>query len=178
MKRLTFSSVARWLLVMGLTVAWGCDSNQLHTDELETDPLHTEAGAPESPGFDAETAIGAWVELWATYDLGPLEDLFLDDARLTYFSSEKEGLMVGPDAIREHHVGFDFVEGGRAPEQELWVDDIHVSEFGTVAVVGATWYFGDRATPDVASRGPMTVVYVNEGEGPRIAHMHFADYEP
>ncbi len=178
MKRPTASIEPGWLLLVGVTLVWGCDSGQLHTDELETDPLHTEASAPESPVFDAEAAINAWVVLWATYDLGRLDDLFLNDARLTYFSSEKEGLMVGPDAIREHHVGFDFVEGGRAPEQELWVDDIHVSEFGTVAVVGATWYFGDRATPDDASRGPMTVVYVNEGEGPRITHMHFADYEP
>ncbi len=166
MKRPTLRSTPLWWLVVGMTLAWGCDSNELHTEESM------------SPGFDAEAEMNAWVELWATYDLRRLDDLFLDDSRLTYFSSEKAGLMVGPAAIREHHVGFDFVEGGRAPEQELWVEDIHVSEFGAIAVVGATWYFGDRTTPADASRGPMTVVYVDEGEGPRIAHMHFADYEP
>lgn len=120
--------------------------------------------------------MNAWVELWATYDLARVDDLFLADPRLSYFSSEKEGLMVGPSAIRAHHEGFEFVVGGRVPEQELWVDDVHVSEFGNIAVVGAMWHFGDRASPGEASRGPMTVVYVDEGQGPRIAHMHFADY--
>jgi ketosteroid isomerase-like protein len=152
----------------GAAATWGCDSGR-----PEPDP---NGSGSEGLGFDAEAELGAWVELWATYDLERVDDLFLDDPRLTYFSSETEGLMVGPAAIRTHHEGFDFVEGGRAPGQELWVEEIHVSEFGRVAVVGATWHFGDRAMPDEASRGPMTVVYVDEGHGPKIAHMHFADY--
>ena len=139
-------------------------------------------GAPNpsrapSKAFDADANIGAWVELWNTRDLSQVDELFLSDSRLTYLSSELEGLIQGPAAVREHHEGFGFVEGGIAPEQELWVEDTQSSVYGTVAVVTAVWLFGDRSDRrDSISRGPMTVVYTLVDDRYRVAHMHFANY--
>jgi hypothetical protein len=127
--------------------------------------------------FDAHALVARWVHLWRTYDLDLVDELFLADDRLTYFSSEKEGLVRGIDAVREHHRGFGFVPGGKAPEQQLWVDDVQADRFGDTAVVTAIWYFGDPSRPASENqRGPMTMVYVRDGETFRIAHLHFANY--
>ena len=137
------------------------------------------AGEVDTPptGFDAKTQVDAWVELWNTYDLTRLEDLFLWDSTVTYLSSEREGLIRGPAALREHHVGMGFVDGGRPPEQELWVEDVRSSVYDATAVVSAVWLFGERsAATDSVQRGPMTIVYVRTAGGFRIAHMHFANY--
>jgi len=129
------------------------------------------------PAFDAEAVVSEWVGLWRTYDLDLVDDLFLQDERVTYFSSEFEGLIRGSAELLEHHRGFGFVPGGIEPEQELWVEDVEAMVHGEAVVVGAQWYFGDRAARDEAGRGPMTVVYVWDGDRYRIAHMHFANYE-
>jgi ketosteroid isomerase-like protein len=132
-----------------------------------------------SEAFDAGAQVAEWVELWNTRDLARLDELFLADSRVTYFSSELEGLIQGPSAVRAHHEGFGFVDGGVEPEQELWVEDVRSSVFGSTAVVTAIWLFGDRAAPaDSISRGPMTAVYTWADDGYRIAHMHFAEYLP
>ena len=131
-----------------------------------------------SPGFDADGLIAAWVGLWRTYDLDRVSELFLPDARANYLSSEREGLIVGIDAVLEHHRGFGFAPGGLEPEQELWVEDIAGFSYGNTGVVTGVWYFGDRGSPAGAQRGPMTVVYTLYGDEYRIAHMHFANYEP
>jgi ketosteroid isomerase-like protein len=135
---------------------------------------------PASPeAFDAEADVAAWVELWNTRDLARVDELFVNDSSVTYFSSEREGLIEGFAAVRAHHEGFGFVEGGTEPEQELWVEGVRSAVFGNVAVVGAIWQFGDRAAPpDSISRGPMTAVYTWTGDRYRIAHMHFAEYQP
>jgi hypothetical protein len=137
----------------------------------------TGAAQATSAELDADALIARWVELWNTYDLHLVDELFLTDSRVTYFSSEREGLIRGIEAVREHHRGFGFVEGGRAPEQELWVEQVEADDFGGTAVITAIWYFGDRGTPEQAQRGPMTFVYVRVGEEYRLAHLHFANYE-
>lgn len=136
--------------------------------------------SPASPDtFDADAHVAAWVELWSTRDLARVDELFLNDSSVTYFSSEREGLIHGFAAVLAHHEGFGFVEGGTEPEQELWVEGVQSSIYGDVAVVGAIWLFGDRsAPPEGISRGPMTVVYTWAGDRYRIAHMHFAEYQP
>lgn len=126
--------------------------------------------------FDADHYVGRWVAMWNSYDLDEVDELFLADDRVTYLSSEKEGLIRGIDAVREHHRGFGFVPGGREPEQELWVDEIDAVVFGDSAVVTAVWYFGDRDAETDAQRGPMTLVYVDTGSEYRLAHLHFANY--
>jgi hypothetical protein len=131
--------------------------------------------APVAP-FDADAEVAAWVHLWNSYDLSLLDDLFLTDDRVTYLSSEREGLIKGGDALRAHHEGFGFVPGGHEPEQALWVDDLQSTTFGPTSVVTGVWYFGDETAPEAAQRGPMTIVYTWTDDGYRIAHMHFASY--
>jgi hypothetical protein len=63
-------------------------------------------------GFDAGL-VDEWVSLWNTYDLSMVETLFLDDDRVSYFSSEKEGAVQGIQALIEHHRGLGFVPGGK-----------------------------------------------------------------
>ncbi len=135
-------------------------------------------GYRDSPmPFDTETHIAAWVDLWRTYDLNRVDQLFLADSTVTYFSSETEGLIKGFAAVREHHAVLGLSEGGVIPEQELWVEDLHTSIHGPTAVVTGIWLFGNRQAPsDEAQRGPMTVVYVWDHDDYRIAHMHFASY--
>jgi len=129
-----------------------------------------------APAFNAEVEVARWVELWGTYDLDTNKELFVQDDRLTYFSSEREGLIIGPTELDEHYAGFGFVPGGVVPEQKIWVQDIHSTDVGGAFVVGAVWFFGDPENPADAGRGPMTIVYTFDGDAYRIAHMHFANY--
>ena len=144
----------------------------------EQDGSLTRPGVPSAlAGFDTDVHVTAWVGLWRNYELRRVRELFLPDARVTYLSSEREGLITGIEEIIEHHAGFGFVQGGVEPELELWVEDAEGRSFGNTAVVTGVWYFGDRAQRDAAQRGPMTVVYTLYGGEYRIAHMHFANYE-
>lgn len=140
--------------------------------------LATASLVSTAPSVESERLVAGWVALWTSYDLDRVSELFLQDARVTYFSSEKEGLIRGIDAIREHHRGFGFVSGGKKAERELWVENAASDDFGDTLVVTAVWYFGDRKKPPAQNqRGPMTMVYVRaEGEY-RIAHLHFGNYE-
>jgi ketosteroid isomerase-like protein len=130
-----------------------------------------------APSVESERLVTSWVALWTSYDLDRVDDLFLQDARVTYFSSEKEGLIRGIDAIREHHRGFGFVPGGKKAERELWVEGVEADDFGDTLIVTAIWYFGDRKKPAAENqRGPMTMVYVRAAGEYRIAHLHFGNY--
>ncbi len=132
------------------------------------------SGDSENP-FDAEKWVGEWVNIWNTYDLDRIDELFLQDDRLTYFSSEKEGAIFGIDAVRDHHEGFGFVSGGKEQPNKLWVEDLHSVDFDAAAVVTGIWYFerGDGSR----QRGPVTILYVRQGHRFRIAHMNFANYQ-
>ena len=150
----------RFVTIAAVAVSFACGATQ----DLPT------------PTLDVNAHVAEWVEFWGTYDLSKLDDLFLADA--TYLSSEREGLIVGLDALREHHAGFGFVDGGFEQEQELWVEDVQASAFESSAVVTAVWFFGDRGAPrEGVSRGPMTAVYVWTDDGFKIAHMQFGNYE-
>ncbi len=128
--------------------------------------------------FDVIGAVAAWVGAWNARDLDRVDDLFLTDSTVTYFSSEREGLIRGIDAVREHHVTMGFVSGGAATESELWIEDAAYRQRNPYYVVTAIWYFGDRTAPrDSIQRGPMTAVYVRVGDDSyRIGHMHFSEY--
>ena len=128
----------------------------------------------KKPNFDTEKIVGEWIKSWNTYDLNEVDRLFLNDPKLTYFSSEKQGIITGIEAIREHHKGFGFVEGGKDQPNKLWVEDIHTTEFESSVVVTGIWFF---QKPDGSKqRGPMTMFYVNVEGGYRIAHMNFSSY--
>ena len=126
---------------------------------------------------DVDRLVARWVGLWNSYDLDVVDELFLQDSRVTYFSSEKEGLVRGIEAVREHHKGFGFVPGGKKAERELWVENVETDVFGETAVVTATWFFGSRSAPVAENqRGPMTLVLVRVDGRYRLAHLHFASY--
>lgn len=48
--------------------------------------------------------------------MNQFEKLFLKDDRVTYFSSEKQGVIKGYEALLKHHEGFGFVKGGKVSE--------------------------------------------------------------
>ncbi len=124
--------------------------------------------------FDANKWLGAWVQMWNNYDLNQVEKLFLPNDHLTYFSSEKQGTLIGIDPVREHHRGFGFVEGGKDQPNKLWLEEIHVSVLGPTAVVTAIWFF--EKPNGTQMRGPMTIVYTEHFGEYRIAHMNFSNY--
>ncbi|MCP4897834.1 MAG: hypothetical protein GY906_12750, partial [bacterium] len=113
-------------------------------------------------------------EMWNAYDLDMVDKLFVIDDRVTYLSSEKEGTIVGIEAVREHHRGFGFISGGVARETSLWVDQLHETVLGNTVVVTGFWYF--KRADGSTQRGPMTFVYFLEDEEWRLVHVHFANY--
>ncbi len=125
-------------------------------------------------GFDP-AFIDEWVNIWNSYDLSTVDDLFLADSRVTYFSSEKEGVIKGIEALRDHHRGFGFVEGGKCQPNRLWLEDIHIEDFGQVAIVTAIWCF-QRGSSEKVQKGPVTLVYLPTEKGHKIAHANFANY--
>ncbi|WP_347924397.1 hypothetical protein [Pontimicrobium sp. SW4] len=122
--------------------------------------------------------IDKWLKLWETYDVNMLDEIFLESDELTYFSSEKEGLMKGYKELKPHHIGFGFTEGGKKPEKALWLEDLETRIYNGSAMVGGIWYFGDRSLPkDSISKGPVTFVLIKDENGAtKIAHTHFANY--
>jgi imidazolonepropionase-like amidohydrolase/ketosteroid isomerase-like protein len=132
-------------------------------------------------GDDAATAqdlIEGWLAMWRRYDLDRMADLFVNDDALTYFPSDREGLIEGYAAVREYHEGLGFVSGGFQPENELWLEQVTVADFGESAVVGAMWYFGTRVNRRAAGRGPLTMVLARTSFGYRISHLNFGNYAP
>ena len=119
--------------------------------------------------------VDQWVKLWNTYDLDEVRRLFLDDDRVTYFSSEKRGLIKGIDKLVDHHKEFGFVPGGKETGNKLWLKDVEIEEFTDSEVVKADWLF-QRKGSDEAQRGPVSIHYFKAGDGWLIAHAHFSTY--
>ena len=157
------------ILALLLLLGWTCAAEDQGDGTQSIEKTH--------PPFETEEILGRWVSMWNSYDLSMVDSLFLTDARLTYFSSEKEGLLHGIEAVREHHVGFGFVEGGKDQDNELWLEDLQSQSFGEVTTVEGIWFFrsvsGDSSS---TSKGPVTFVYVSVENEYRIAHVHFANY--
>lgn len=132
----------------------------------------------ERPESEIKQLIDAWVSMWNSYDLALVEKLFLVDSRVSYFSSEKEGLIRGIDAVRKHHAGFGFVDGGKKQENKLWVEDIHVQVFGSATIVAGIWYFQKESNESAQiQKGPFTFVCVKELNEWRLAHLNFSEYK-
>jgi hypothetical protein len=116
--------------------------------------------------------------MWNSYDLTMVDKLFLPDSDVSYFSSEKQGLIKGIDAVREHHVGFGFVDGGKNQENKLWVKDVHIQDYGSAAVISGIWYF-QKASEDTETvqKGPFTFVCVQHKKEWCLAHLNFSEYK-
>ena len=104
--------------------------------------------------------------------------LFAGDETLTYFASDREGLLEGIDAVRDYHADLGFVAGGFQPEQELWLEQVTISDFGDSAMIGAVWFFGNPVNRQAAGRGPLTMVLTRSSSGLKIAHANFGNYAP
>lgn len=118
--------------------------------------------------------INRWVAMWNSYDLGQVERLFWKNDRLTYFSSEKEGVVQGFKKVLDHHIDFGFVKGGKKSPNRLWLDQTKTINIGPVAVVTAIWYFQKPGSPQ--QKGPVTFVCLKTPEGYRLGHLHFGNY--
>ena len=125
-------------------------------------------------GFDSKL-VDDWVEFWNDFKLEKVPKLFLTDDRVTYFSSEYEGLIKGYDNLVKHHEGFGFVDGGKDTGSKLWLEDVEIEEFDDMVLVKADWLFlrKDAETPQ---KGPVTMVYIMYGDEYKIAHCHFSNY--
>ena len=128
--------------------------------------------------FDGAREVREWVAIWNSYDLDQVDSLFVRDARVTYFSSEKPGLIAGIDALKEHHKGFGFAPGGADKGSRLWLEAVHAETWGRTVVVTATWFFERTNAKKPPQRGPVTLVLTNDGARCRIAHAHFANDPP
>jgi tetratricopeptide (TPR) repeat protein len=123
-----------------------------------------------------QTLLDAWVEMWNTYDLKTVDRLFLHSDNLTYFSSEKSGIIKGMEAVKAHHRGFGFVEGGKRPESKLWLEDSMITVIGDTAVATAIWHFSRKTGKK--QKGPVTFIIKNDKGGVGFIHLHFANYNP
>ena len=139
---------------------------------------HSQA-QPAEEAAGADGLVREWVEMWNSYDMDQVHRLFLNDDRLTYFSSEKEGVIRGMDAVLEHHRGFGFVSGGESKPSRLWVEGLRTDLLGEAAVITGIWFF--ESAPESAAepqKGPVTFVCVREGGKWRFVHMNFSSYLP
>lgn len=139
----------------------------------------TPQGKDELTRAEVDELADRWLTLWSTYDVDMLNDIFWNDPGMTYFSSEKRGLIKGYDQMKPHHEGFGFVAGGKQPPNSLWLEDINTSMHNDFATIEAIWYFGDKSLPkDSIQNGPVTfVIFKNKDGSARIAHTHFSNYE-
>jgi hypothetical protein len=146
----------------------------------QRDGTRTAVGSPvPAPLASTDTPralLDSWLTMWRTYDLAPMREIFVVDDALTYFPSDRQGLIAGFDAVRDYHTDLGFVAGGFQPERELWLEDVIIADFEESAVISAVWYFGSRANIAAAGRGPLTMVLARTGAGYRITHVNFANY--
>jgi hypothetical protein len=115
--------------------------------------------------------------MWNSYDLDEVRELFLDGPGLTYFSSEREGVIRGMDSLLDHHRGFGFLPGGDERASRLWVEGLEEDIFGDAAVLTGTWFFqSDVGSPEGPQKGPVTFVCVRRADGWKFVHMNFSEY--
>lgn len=118
--------------------------------------------------------LDRWVAMWNTYDLAEVDHLFLDDARLTYFSSERQGALRGLEAIRKYYRDFGFTTGGKPVRYILGLENLQIDRFGELAIATGLWCYRREETP--VQRGPATFVMIAGEEGCKLVHLHFATY--
>ncbi len=124
---------------------------------------------------EAMETIHRWEKMWNSYDLSEVEHLFVTSENISYFSSEKIGIVQGIQAVVDHHVGFGFVKGGKSTEARLWLENISIEPIDQVAIVTGLWYF--QRTPETEKQhGPVTFVLVGQQGKMKIQHVHFANY--
>jgi ketosteroid isomerase-like protein len=137
--------------------------------------LLTWSGSLQDREVAVTRTLDSWVEMWSSYDLDEVRSLFVADPSVTYFSSERGGLIQGIEALVRHHAGFGFRSGGAPTGSRLWLEEVEVRWANGTAVVLAQWLFASAGSPDAPQRGPVTFVLVPRADRYRILHAHFAD---
>jgi hypothetical protein len=125
-----------------------------------------------------QAVLEGWLEMWREYDLDRLSTVFVNDDALSYFPSDREGVIEGFAAVLEYHRGLGFVPGGFDPENELWLEQVTIADFEDSAVVTGIWNFGARLARRITGRGPLTIVMARTAAGYRISHVAFGNYRP
>jgi len=135
------------------------------------------ATSAESKGHgELSSLINDWLGLWNSYDLSKVARIFTPD--VTYFSSDKEGLIRDLGGVLEHHKGFGFVPGGKKSGNTLSARDVAMSFLSeTSAVLTGFWFFERAIDPSKNQRGPFTIVVRKTEAGWRMSHLHFATYK-
>jgi ketosteroid isomerase-like protein len=123
-----------------------------------------------------QAVLDGWLGMWREYDLDRMADLFVNDAALTYFPADRQGVIEGFPAVLEYHRGLGFTSGGFEPENELWLENVALADFEDSAIVTAIWNFGGRLAGRVTGRGPLTLVIARTAAGYRISHVSFGNY--
>jgi hypothetical protein len=127
----------------------------------------------------AGSTLTAWTLSWNLYDLDLARRLFEPSRKMTYFSSEKPGRIQGLNGLLEHSKSFGFVPGGKVADNRLWLDSFNVLGTEDMALAAAFWYFDrDVAGPGPVQKGPVTFVFVRDGESWKIVHAHFSNDPP
>jgi len=162
-----------------LCLAIGCGPGGTPAHESD---LHPSSDAPPLAGdlgaaAELEALVDDWVAMWNSYDLNQVRELFLDDSRLTYFSSEKQGILRGMDALITHHEGFGFLPGGDDRSSRLWLDGVETDLLGEAAIITGIWFFqSDPDSPGEPQKGPVTIVASRHGGRWWFVHMNFSEY--
>jgi len=126
------------------------------------------------PDFNNQV-INEWITIWNNYDLNMVDSLF--SKGVSYFSSEKEGIILGLEQVRDHHKSFGFVPGGKKQVNKLWLEDIQTTRFNNTYILTAIWFFEKESdTGTVIQKGPVSFVYVYEEAKFKIAHVNFSNY--
>lgn len=103
--RLSASGAGAALLLAGLTGALAGPVSAQTTGAAGSDPVQRVAAVA--------VTLEYWTDMWNRYDLDRVDQLFVADSTVTYFSPERDGLIRGINALRLHHHGFGFVPGGK-----------------------------------------------------------------
>jgi imidazolonepropionase-like amidohydrolase len=135
------------------------------------------AAAPAGP-TTPQAVLEGWLGMWREYDLDRVAELFVNDDALSYFPSDREGAIEGFTEVLEYHRELGFTPGGFDPDNELWLEQVMISDFEDSAVVTAVWHFGARLTRQISGRGPFTMVIARTGAGFRISHVALGNYAP
>ena len=121
---------------------------------------------------DEDKLIEEWTAMWNSYNLDEVDLLFTKD--VTYFSSERSGLIMGLDKLKAHHKSFGFVSAGKKSETKLWLTDIYKKNMDGDVLVAAIWHFS-RPENKTDQQGPVTFL-ISERTGKwLIHHAHFSN---
>ena len=119
--------------------------------------------------------VKQFVDMWNNYNISKVRELFLNDERVTYFSSERTELIKGVKSLLEHYKAMGFLPGGKKSGNKLWLREIESEKYGRTDVVKGIWLFR-REGSETTQKGPVTLVYYNEGDGSKIIHAHFSNF--